>query len=109
MAELARCHVHVMPSIHDAFGVAHIEAMAAGLPSIGGEGTGAEDVAAAGEGLVLVPPGDPARLVRALDGLLADERERARLGAAARRTVADHFTWARNGAETAALYRELVR
>lgn len=108
LAELARCHVHVMPSIHDAFGVAHIEAMAAGLPSIGGEGTGAEDVARAGEGLLLVPPGDPTALVRALGGLLADERELARLGAAARRTVADHFTWSRNGAETAALYRELA-
>jgi glycosyltransferase involved in cell wall biosynthesis len=109
LAELARCHVHVMPSIHDAFGVSHIEAMAAGVPSVGGAGTGAEDVAAAGEGLLLVPPGDPAGLVRTLDDLLGDERERTRLGAAARRTVADRFTWARNGAETATLYRQLAR
>jgi teichuronic acid biosynthesis glycosyltransferase TuaC len=109
LAELARCHVHVMPSIHDAFGVAHIEAMAAGVPSIGGAGTGAEDIAAAGEGLLVVPPGDPAALVRALHGLLADPAEHARLAAAARQTVADHFTWSRNGAETAALYRRLAR
>jgi len=109
LAELARCHVHVMPSIHDAFGVAHIEAMAAGVPSVGGAGTGAEDIAAAGEGLLVVPPGDPAALVRALHGLLVDPAERARLAAAARQTVADHFTWSRNGAETAALYRRLAR
>jgi glycosyltransferase involved in cell wall biosynthesis len=109
LAELARCHVHVMPSIHDAFGVAHIEAMAAGMPSIGGAGTGAEDIAAAGDGLLVVPPGDPAALVRALHGLLVDPAERARLAAAARQTVADHFTWSRNGAETAALYRRLAR
>jgi glycosyltransferase involved in cell wall biosynthesis len=108
MSELARCHVHVMPSTHDAFGVSHIEAMAAGLPSVGGAGTGAEDIAAAGEGLLLVPSGDSAALVRSLDALLGDERERARLGAAARRTVADRFTWSRNGAETATLYRQLV-
>jgi glycosyltransferase involved in cell wall biosynthesis len=108
MVELARCHVHVMPSLHDAFGVAHIEAMAAGVPSIGGTGTGAEDVARAGEGMLLVPPGDPAELVRAIDGLLSDERERARLGDAARKTVTERFSWERNGAETAALYRELI-
>jgi glycosyltransferase involved in cell wall biosynthesis len=109
LEELARCHVHVMPSTHDAFGVSHIEAMAAGLPSVGGAGTGAEDIAAAGDGLLLVTPGDPTVLVRTLDDLLGDERRLAGLGAAARETVADHFTWARNGAETATLYRQLVR
>jgi teichuronic acid biosynthesis glycosyltransferase TuaC len=108
MAELARCHVHVMPSLHDAFGVAHVEAMAAALPSIGGASTGAEDIAAAGDGLLLVPPGDQAALVRTIDRLLNDEPARVALGEAARRTVAEHFTWARNGAETAALYRRII-
>ena len=55
LERMARGCVHVMPSVHDAFGVAHVEAMAAGLPAIGGAGTGAEDIAAAGEGMVLVP------------------------------------------------------
>jgi teichuronic acid biosynthesis glycosyltransferase TuaC len=108
MSELAHCHVHVMPSVHEAFGVAHVEAMAAGLPTIGGAGTGAEDVARLGEGMILVPSGDLAALVRAIDALVSDERERSRLGEAARRTAAEHFTWARNGAETAALYRRLL-
>jgi glycosyltransferase involved in cell wall biosynthesis len=109
MAELARCHVHVMPSRHDAFGVAHVEAMAAGLPTIGGAGTGAEDAARLGEGMILVPSGDLAALVRAIDALLSNEAERARLGEAARKTVTEHFTWERNGSETAALYRRLAR
>ena len=61
LAELARCHLHVMPSLHDAFGVAHIEAMAAGLVAIAGAGTGAADIAEAGEGIVLVPSGDQQR------------------------------------------------
>ncbi len=38
LERMARGHVHVMPSVHDAFGVAHVEAMAAGLPAIGGAG-----------------------------------------------------------------------
>jgi glycosyltransferase involved in cell wall biosynthesis len=109
LAELARCHVHVMPSIHDAFGVAHVEAMAAGLPAIGGKGTGAEDIAAAGEGMTLVPPGDVSALARAIERLAGDDAERLRLGEAARRTAAEHFSWSRNADETVALYRELVK
>jgi glycosyltransferase involved in cell wall biosynthesis len=109
LAELARCHVHVMPSIHDAFGVAHVEAMAAGLPAIGGEGTGAEDMAPAGEGMTLVPPGDVNALARAIDAVVSDPAERTRRGEAARRTASEHFSWDRNVDQTMALYRELTR
>lgn len=108
LAELASCHVHVMASVHDAFGVAHVEAMAAGLPAIGAEGTGAADIAAAGEGMVLVPAGDLGALTRAIARLAGDEPERARLGEAARRTALEHFSWARNGDATVALYRRLT-
>jgi teichuronic acid biosynthesis glycosyltransferase TuaC len=108
LERLARCHIHVMPSVHDAFGVAHVEAMAAELPAIGGTGTGAEDIAAAGEGMLLVPAGDEAGLARAIEGLVADPAERDRLGRAARRTVAEHFSWQHNGARTAAVYREVL-
>jgi teichuronic acid biosynthesis glycosyltransferase TuaC len=106
---MARCHSHAMPSSHEPFGVAHIEAMGAGLAAIGGAGTGAQDIAAAGEGIVLVPPGDEAALARAIGGLIGDGRERARLSQAARATVGAHFTWERNGERTAALYRELAK
>jgi glycosyltransferase involved in cell wall biosynthesis len=82
--------------------------MAAGLPTIGGAGTGAEDIAAAGDGMVLVPSGDEGTLARAIDRLVSDPRERDRLGAAARRTVAAHFTWDRNGERTAAVYRQIA-
>jgi glycosyltransferase involved in cell wall biosynthesis len=108
MHAMARNWVHVMPSVHDAFGVAHVEAMAAGLPAIGGAGTGAEDIAAAGEGMVLVPAGDEAALARAIDALVGDPAERDRLGRAASRTVAEHFSWQHNGERTAAIYREVL-
>jgi glycosyltransferase involved in cell wall biosynthesis len=108
LEELARCHLHVMPSSHEPFGVAHIEAMAAGVPAVGGAGTGAEDIARAGEGIVLVPPGDLSAITRTIDELLSDAGRRARLAEAARQTVADHFSWKRNGAATAAVYRKLA-
>jgi glycosyltransferase involved in cell wall biosynthesis len=105
LARMARGWAHVMPSVHDAFGVAHVEAMAAGLPAIGGTGTGAEDIAAAGEGMTLVPAADDAALARAIERIVGDRRERDRLGDAARDTVARHFSWQQNGERTAAVYR----
>ena len=107
-AEVARGHVHVMPSVHDGFGAAHIEAMSAGVPTIAGAGTGSEDIAAAGEGALLVRAGDVPRLTEVLDRLLGDPDERERLGEAARRTVAEHFTWERCGEATLAVYRSVL-
>jgi glycosyltransferase involved in cell wall biosynthesis len=109
MAELDRCHIHVMPSRIDGFGVAHVEAMAAGIPTIGGAGTGAEDIAGAGEGAYLVRPGDSSALVRTLDELLRDDARRERLGQHARRTVADRFSWEAGGKLTVDIYGSVMQ
>jgi glycosyltransferase involved in cell wall biosynthesis len=109
LTELARCHIHVMPSRIDGFGVAHVEAMAAGLPTIGGEGSGAEDIARAGEGALLVRPGDTGALVRTIDELLSDDARRERIGEEARRTVAERFSWEAGGKLTAEIYRSVSR
>ena len=60
LRDLARCHAMAMPSEDEAFGVAYAEALACGVPAIGcaGEG-GPEEIAALGEGMILVPPRDP--------------------------------------------------
>ena len=55
--------------------------------------------------MVLVEPDDAAALAGVLDRLTADRAELARLGAAARETVAANFTWERCGVETVAAYR----
>ena len=48
---------------------------------------------------LLVEPGDPQALAMAIEKLAADEGLRARLGAAARQTVIERYTW-RHNAET---------
>lgn len=100
----------VMPSIAEAFGVAYVEAMAAGVPAVGCRGEdGPQELAAAGGGIELVTPRDPAGLARSIDGLLGD---RVRLGAlrvAAIETVRREFTWPRCGAETVDAYAEALR
>lgn len=100
--------VFVMPSTDEAFGVAYVEAMAAGLPAIGARGEpGPEDIARVGHGMRLVPPGDPEALAQEIDHLL-DRDWGARIGAAAQATVATHFTWDACGAATVAAYEEAL-
>jgi glycosyltransferase involved in cell wall biosynthesis len=106
LAEAARCHLFVMPSVEEPFGVAFVEAMAAGLPAIGVRGAGGpEDIAAAGPGLVRVPPEDHLALAREIERLLADPEGLAALGRQARDTVARCFSWTRSGEALVAAYR----
>ncbi len=99
----------VMPSVAEAFGVAYVEAMAAGVPAIGCRGEdGPEEIAAAGDGIVLVAPRDPRSVANAIDGLLGDPGRLARARAGARGTVERSFTWARCGRETVEAYAEAL-
>jgi glycosyltransferase involved in cell wall biosynthesis len=109
--ELAqRCTMFVMPSTEEAFGVAYVEAMAGGVPAIGCRGEpGPEEIAAAGDGLVLVPPGDVERLTQRIDELLCDPHRLREAGQRARATVAAHFTWERCGEQTLAAYERALR
>jgi len=100
----------VLPSVDEAFGVAYVEAMGAGVPAIGCRTEdGPEEIAAAGGGIELVPARDPRALAAVIDGLLSDPGRLQSLRAAARETVCRSFTWERCGAETIAAYQEAVR
>src|SRR5207253_7464377 len=100
-----RCTLFVMPSTEEAFGVAYIEAMAGGVPAIGCRGEpGPEEIAAAGDGMVLVPPGDIERLTQRIDELLCDANRLREVGQRARETAAAHFTWEICARDTLAAY-----
>jgi glycosyltransferase involved in cell wall biosynthesis len=100
----------VLTSVDEAFGVAYVEAMAGGVPAIGAHHEpGPEDLARLSEGMQLVAPADPEALARAIDALLADERERRRLGTAARAAVAEHLTWEACGRATVEAYEAALR
>ncbi len=105
-----RAHAFVMPSVDEAFGVAYVEAMAAGMPAVGARGeAGPAEIAAAGGGMTLVAPADVEDLAARLDDLLGDAVHRERLGAAARDTVRRAFTWPACGRATLAAYEEALR
>ena len=99
----------VMPSVDEAFGVAYVEAMAAGVPAIGADGEpGPTEIAAAGGGIELVPPGDAGALAGRLAAILDDPARLDALSRAARETVAESFSWRQCGEHTVAAYREAL-
>jgi teichuronic acid biosynthesis glycosyltransferase TuaC len=99
----------VLPSTDEAFGVAYVEAMAAAVPAIGCRGEdGPEEIAAAGAGIALVPPGDVRTLAERIDGLLRDPAALEAMGRDARATVNREFTWERCGRETVQAYRDVL-
>lgn len=84
---LAAADLFVWPAVNEAYGMALLEAQAAGCPAVCGDFGGVAAILRDGETGRLVPAHDPAAFARAVAGLLdAPDRRRA-MGAAARATV----------------------
>jgi glycosyltransferase involved in cell wall biosynthesis len=76
----AACDLTVWPAINEAYGMALLEAQAAGLPVLSCAMRGVPDVVADGETGILVKDSDFAALARELRGLLLDRERRRGLG-----------------------------
>ncbi len=84
-----RSTIAVVPSIWaEPFGLVVIEAMTAGTPVIGARVGGIPEIIEDGVSGLLVTPGDPDALRKALEALIADRPRRLRMGEAARRRAA---------------------
>jgi len=81
--------VYVWPGCGEAYGLAYLEAQAAGLPVVAQAIAGVPEVVRHGTTGLLTPPGDVAAYAAAIERLLTNEAERQRLGVAARRFVLD--------------------
>jgi glycosyltransferase involved in cell wall biosynthesis len=89
---LQTADVFVLPSLWEGLPVAMLEAMLAGVPVVASQVEGVEEVIQNGKNGLLVPPGDPATLSRALIQLLQDRETLARLGSAGKATVVEEYT-----------------
>lgn len=109
-ARLAEADLFVWPAINEAFGMALLEAQAAGLPAVagaaGGDSGGVAAILRDGETGLLVPPGDAFAFAAAVAALLDDPARRRVLGEAARANILARHDIA---AATAILDRTLAR
>ncbi|HEY7347999.1 MAG TPA: murein biosynthesis integral membrane protein MurJ [Ktedonobacterales bacterium] len=88
---LAEADLFVLPSRFEGMPNALLEAMACGLPCVATRVSGSEDAIVDGESGLLVPPGDPESLAKALLALLMDRNRARACGAAAYMRVQQHF------------------
>ena len=88
-AILSAADLYAFPSRHEGLPVAPLEAMACGLPVVGADANGVEDVV--GDAGIVVPRGDVDALAAALGELLSEGERRGDLGRRARRRVEEHF------------------
>jgi len=82
----------IFPSYIESFGIALIEAMAAGLPVITTDGPGCIDVIDNGSYGEMVPVGEPSALARAMHRLHTDEELRTHYVHASKKRAKD-FSW----------------
>jgi len=103
-----RLDLFVLPSLHEAFGLALAEAMAEGVPVVASNLPGPASLCADGREGLLVPPGDAAPIAEACRRLLRDAELRARLSRAAYQRVRADFSLAGMCEAHLQLYRTLL-
>ncbi|MFL6566463.1 MAG: glycosyltransferase [Burkholderiales bacterium] len=84
--------IYVMPSLWEGLSIAMLEAMAAGLPIVISDVSGAAQALGDNEHGVRVPPGDAAALAGALRSLAGDPGRRRALAMSARQRVQERFS-----------------
>ena len=105
---MRRCSVFALPSRYEGLGCVYLEAMACGKPVVACRGQGIEEIVEHGNNGLLISPGNVVELTETLQRLLHSQLLRARLGAAAQRTIVQRCTLEHQAAELATIYRECL-
>jgi glycosyltransferase involved in cell wall biosynthesis len=105
---LACAAVSVMPSLNEALPNVLLESMAAAAPVVATRVGGTPEAVQDGVTGMLVPPGDPRALARAIHQLLADPELAARLGQGGRHLVCRRFSMDAMVQATERLYHSLL-
>ncbi|MFD7631133.1 glycosyltransferase [Streptomyces sp. NPDC059851] len=107
-AALRSADVVLCPGDYEPFGIVPLEAMACGRPVVASAVGGQLDTVSDPLTGRLVPPRDPGALAAGVAALLADPALRAACGAAGRRRVLSHYSWAHVAAATETVYRSVL-
>ena len=104
LAALHRADAAVLPSHYEPFGLAALEAAAAGIPLVTSNTGGLGEAVINGQTGVSFPPRDVARLASAVRTVLDDPAAAQRRARAARQRLTSDFDWQTVAKETAQLY-----
>ena len=107
-AILKAADIFVMPSLWEGFGLAALEAMAAGLPVIASRTSGLAELVLPGQTGLLVPSRDIPALAAAIVRLVQDAPLRERLGVAGQTRARHSFSLASMVTGYAHLYRRIL-
>lgn len=106
---MGSAEVACVPSLYEGFSLPTAEMMACATPLVVSRaGAIPEVVGEDGECADLVTPGDVGELYAALETMLDDPERRARMGAAGRRRVEEHFSWRAVAEKVAAAYQHVI-
>ncbi|MGW6442800.1 glycosyltransferase [Lentzea sp. NPDC055074] len=108
-ALLRSADVLVCTPRHESSGGAVLEAMACGVPVVATSVGGLVDPVMEGHTGVLVAPGKPEWIAKALKALLDDETRREMLGLAARDRVHARYSWSRVAADLVRTYDSAIK
>jgi len=104
----AAADLFVWPAINEAYGMALLEAQAAGLPAVAGRSGGVGDILRHDETGLLVPSGGAAAFAEAVAQLLDEPERRRRMAEKAGATMAAEHDIAAAGAQLDRILREAV-
>lgn len=105
---LNACHVFVLPSRAEPFGLVVVEAMAHGRPVVASAVGGITEIIDHGTTGLLVPPDDPEALAQAVLQVLSDEPLAKALAARGQARARAEFSCERTGSQYERLYARLV-
>ena len=88
----SRTRVFLQTSYNEGFGLTPVEAMACGCALVTTDCGGSRDYALDGDTALVVPPGEPDRVVEAVESLLSDDQLRTRLASRGEKHVR-RFDW----------------
>ena len=88
---ISACDVVLVPSLKEGFGLVAVNAMALHRPVIAAAVGGLPEIVKDGETGVLVPPGEPEPMARALSELLADPERMNQMGKLGHKRAEEHF------------------
>ena len=105
---LADCTVGAFPSYVEGFGIAVVEQLAAGLPTVAYDAPGPRDILRGNLAQLLVPPGNAHRFAEVLSDLLVDNFERYEQLSLQSLETSAKFSWPEIARDTSAEYRKYL-